>query len=104
MGYPQSWRCRYRNKSTPARRSGKIAGGFLVAGCFFKRTTCPACGSLSTLTTNRKVWGIEMKASILSFRAAVLMAIAGMLWGIVIWISHDHSTIPAHAHLNLLGW
>src|SRR5260370_36545899 len=44
-----------------------------------------------------------MKASILSFRAAVLMVIAGMIWGIVMGISQDHSTMPAHAHLNLLG-
>ena len=45
-----------------------------------------------------------MKASILSFRAAVLMVVAGMIWGIVMGISQDHSTFPAHAHLNLLGW
>ena len=44
-----------------------------------------------------------MKASILSFRAAVLMVIAGIIWGIVMGISQDHSTMPAHAHLNLLG-
>jgi len=47
---------------------------------------------------------IDMKASILCFRASVLLAIAGMLWGIVMGISEDHSTMPAHAHLNLLGW
>src|ERR1700704_5862190 len=45
-----------------------------------------------------------MKASVLSFRAAVLMVIAGMIWGIAMGISQDHSTLPAHAHLNLLGW
>ena len=45
-----------------------------------------------------------MKASVLSFRAAVLMVIAGTIWGIVMGISQDHSTLPAHAHLNLLGW
>jgi cbb3-type cytochrome oxidase subunit 1 len=45
-----------------------------------------------------------MKASILCFRAAVLLVIAGMIWGIVMGISQDHSTMPAHAHLNLLGW
>jgi hypothetical protein len=45
-----------------------------------------------------------MTASILSFRAAVLMVIAGMIWGIVMGISQVHSTMPAHAHLNLLGW
>jgi cbb3-type cytochrome oxidase subunit 1 len=45
-----------------------------------------------------------MNASVLSFRAAVLMVVAGMIWGIVMAISQDHSTFPAHAHLNLLGW
>jgi cbb3-type cytochrome oxidase subunit 1 len=45
-----------------------------------------------------------MNASALSFRAAVLMVVAGMIWGIVMGISQDHSTMPAHAHLNLLGW
>jgi len=45
-----------------------------------------------------------MKASTLSFQAAVLFAIAGMIWGIVMAISQDHSAMPAHAHLNLLGW
>jgi putative Mn2+ efflux pump MntP len=45
-----------------------------------------------------------MKASILSFRAAVLIVLVGMIWGIVMAISQDHSTFPAHAHLNLLGW
>jgi hypothetical protein len=45
-----------------------------------------------------------MKASVLSFRAAVLMVVAGMIWGMVMAITEDHSTFPAHAHLNLLGW
>jgi hypothetical protein len=45
-----------------------------------------------------------MKASVLSFRAAVLMVVAGMIWGIMMGIGGDHSTFPAHAHLNLLGW
>jgi cbb3-type cytochrome oxidase subunit 1 len=45
-----------------------------------------------------------MKASILSFRAAVLMVVAGMIWGMVMAITENHSTFPAHAHLNLLGW
>jgi hypothetical protein len=45
-----------------------------------------------------------MKASVISFRAAVLLVIAGMIWGIAMGISEDHSTFPAHAHLNLLGW
>ncbi len=45
-----------------------------------------------------------MKASSLSFSAAVLLAVAGMVWGIIMAISDDHSAMPAHAHLNLLGW
>jgi drug/metabolite transporter superfamily protein YnfA len=45
-----------------------------------------------------------MKASTLSFPAAVLMVVAGMIWGITMAISEDHSAMPAHAHLNLLGW
>ena len=45
-----------------------------------------------------------MKASSVSFPAAVLMAVAGMVWGIVMAITEDHSAMPAHAHLNLLGW
>jgi hypothetical protein len=45
-----------------------------------------------------------MKASSLSFQAALLFVIAGMVWGIVMAISDDHSAMPAHAHLNLLGW
>src|SRR5215470_2752840 len=47
---------------------------------------------------------LPMKASVLSFRAAVVMVVAGMIWGIVMAITEDHSTFPAHAHLNLLGW
>ena len=45
-----------------------------------------------------------MRASSLSFQAAVLFVIAGMAWGIVMGISQDHAAMPAHAHLNLLGW
>jgi hypothetical protein len=45
-----------------------------------------------------------MRASSLSFQAAVLLAIVGMVWGIGMAMSGDHSAMPAHAHLNLLGW
>ena len=45
-----------------------------------------------------------MRASTLSFQAAVVFVIAGMIWGIIMAISEDHSAMPAHAHLNLLGW
>lgn len=45
-----------------------------------------------------------MRASSASFQAAVLFVLAGMIWGIQMAISNDHSAFPAHAHLNLLGW
>jgi peptidoglycan/LPS O-acetylase OafA/YrhL len=45
-----------------------------------------------------------MKASSVCFPVAVLMVLAGMIWGIIMAISDDHSAMPAHAHLNLLGW
>jgi peptidoglycan/LPS O-acetylase OafA/YrhL len=45
-----------------------------------------------------------MTASSVSFRAAVLLGLVGMLWGIAMAIGQDHSAMPAHAHLNLLGW
>jgi cbb3-type cytochrome oxidase subunit 1 len=45
-----------------------------------------------------------MKASTIAFPLAVLSGIAGMAWGIAMAMSQDHSTLPAHAHLNLLGW
>ena len=45
-----------------------------------------------------------MKAASSSFQAAVLMAVLGMVWGLVMAVSGDHSTMPAHAPLILLGW
>ena len=48
--------------------------------------------------------GTEMRASALSFRTAVVFGLAGMAWGIFMAASRDHSSMPAHAHLNLLGW
>ena len=45
-----------------------------------------------------------MHASTLSFRSAVIFGIAGMIMGIVMAASGNHSVYPAHAHLNLLGW
>lgn len=45
-----------------------------------------------------------MSASSLSFRTAVVLGLLGIVMGIVMAASHDHSVMPAHAHLNLLGW
>lgn len=38
------------------------------------------------------------------FGTAVLYALAGMVLGIVMGESGDHSAAPLHAHINLLGW
>jgi len=45
-----------------------------------------------------------MHASSLSFRLAVLFVIAGMAMGIGMAMTQNHALMPAHAHLNLLGW
>ena len=45
-----------------------------------------------------------MNASTLCFRAAMLLLLAGMVWGLQMAMSGDHSAFPAHAHLNLLGF
>lgn len=45
-----------------------------------------------------------MKASSLSFKAAVVFVLAGMIWGLQMAISENHAAFPGHAHLNLLGW
>src|SRR3712207_5402446 len=45
-----------------------------------------------------------MTASALSFRLAVLFVLTGMAMGIGMAVSGNHSIMPAHAHLNLLGW
>ena len=37
-------------------------------------------------------------------RIAGLYLIAGISLGIFMAASHDHSQMPLHAHLNLLGW
>ena len=38
------------------------------------------------------------------FTVAALCGLAGMIWGTHMGISGNHSMMPAHAHLNLLGW
>lgn len=45
-----------------------------------------------------------MKSSSLCFRAAILIALTGMVWGAAMGATGDHATHPAHAHLNLLGF
>lgn len=38
------------------------------------------------------------------FRTAILFLIAGIMIGLHMSISQDHSPAGAHAHINLLGW
>ncbi|HSE75034.1 MAG TPA: hypothetical protein VLB05_11000 [Dongiaceae bacterium] len=38
------------------------------------------------------------------FFTGTLYVAAGMVWGIVMAATDDHSLYPAHAHLNLIGW
>ena len=33
-----------------------------------------------------------------------LSVLLGMIWGIQMSATHDHTLSPAHAHLNLVGW
>jgi hypothetical protein len=38
------------------------------------------------------------------FATATIYVAIGMVWGIVMSATMDHSLAPAHAHLNLIGW
>jgi cbb3-type cytochrome oxidase subunit 1 len=38
------------------------------------------------------------------FAVGVLCVLMGMLWGIHMAIAKDFALMPAHAHLNLVGW
>jgi len=38
------------------------------------------------------------------FATATVYVAIGMVWGIAMSATADHSLAPAHAHLNLIGW
>ena len=44
------------------------------------------------------------RISVAFFGAAILYAIVGMVLGMVMGASNDHTLTPVHAHINLLGW
>lgn len=44
------------------------------------------------------------RVSQLFFAVAAICGIAGIVWGILMAESNDHLQMPAHAHLNLIGW
>jgi hypothetical protein len=49
--------------------------------------------------------GIPMRdIAFVFFLAAVLCVTGGMIWGLQMAASGDHTMVGAHAHLNLVGW
>ena len=44
------------------------------------------------------------RLSMAFFGTGALCVLGGMIWGIVMASSNDHTMMPAHAHLNLMGW
>ena len=38
------------------------------------------------------------------FLTAAIFALIGMIWGIQMSATHDHTLSPAHGHLNLIGF
>jgi hypothetical protein len=57
--------------------------------------------------SNSTIWermGETVTASNLCFKAAMLLLLVGMLWGLQMAVVDNHSAYPAHAHLNLLGF
>src|SRR5688572_31126018 len=38
------------------------------------------------------------------FTMAVIYSIVGMMLGLSMAMSHDHSQLPTHAHIMVLGW
>ena len=91
-------RSRQREPAKPAARNNHLRRRAAAEVVAF-----PSSWGKDTIGKTIGGWA-SMKASVLSFRAAVLMVVAGMIWGMVMAITADHSTFPAHAHLNLLGW
>jgi hypothetical protein len=45
-----------------------------------------------------------MRASTLALRVAVCAAVIGMSGGVAMGLSENHALMPAHAHMNLVGW
>jgi hypothetical protein len=44
------------------------------------------------------------RLSLAFFTTGALCVLGGMVWGVVMAASNDHTMMPAHAHLNLMGW
>lgn len=44
------------------------------------------------------------RISLAFFTVAALCGLGGMGWGMAMGASHNFTMMPAHAHLNLVGW
>ena len=44
------------------------------------------------------------RLSLAFFTTGALCVLGGMVWGVVMAASNNHLMMPAHAHLNLMGW
>jgi hypothetical protein len=44
------------------------------------------------------------RLSLAFFTTGALCVLGGMFWGVAMASSNDHTMMPAHAHLNLMGW
>ena len=44
------------------------------------------------------------RLSLAFFTTGALCVLGGMVWGVLMAASNDHGMMPAHAHLNLMGW
>lgn len=44
------------------------------------------------------------RLSLAFFTTGALCVLGGMVWGVLMAASNDHAMMPAHAHLNLMGW
>jgi len=44
------------------------------------------------------------RVSLLFFKTGTIFLVIGVAMGLHMGISQNHSAMPAHAHINLLGW
>lgn len=44
------------------------------------------------------------RLSLAFFSTAAVCGLCGMIWGVYMGSSENFTTMPAHAHLNLVGW
>jgi len=47
---------------------------------------------------------MRIRIDVAFLRIALLYTVAGMIMGIFMGVINDHSLMPAHAHIQLVGW